>query len=276
MSEPLPVREVVHLRAHLGVRLVRVGEDAVRGELNLSTRTKTSDGRLSLGALATIVDVGAMFAARVAQNEEAAHVTTHLALRVPESPEGRRLYVDSEVVRAGRATIVSAVRVTDDDGNVVGIATVTSGALRGAGGSHQPDFRRPEGDFYDPPEVPGDGPPIDEFVTFTPVATAGTTRTYRIPFLETLRNVNGVLHGGGAAVLVEQAARRAAIDGGVERPAVDSLDIHYVAPGLVGPFELVVEAVGAGTAHVAMLVTMTDEGRDRRIVAVGMVGCHAR
>jgi uncharacterized protein (TIGR00369 family) len=276
MSEPLPVREVVHLRAHLGVRLVRVGEDVVRGELNLSTRTKTSDGRLSLGALATIVDVGAMFAARVAQNDEAAHVTTHLALRVPESPESRRLYIDSEVVRAGRATIVSAVRVTDDDGNVVGIATVTSSALPGTGGSHQPDFRRPEGDFYDPPEVPGDGPPIDEFVTFTLVATAGATRTYRIPFLETLRNVNGVLHGGGAAVLVEQAARRAAIDGGMERPAVDSLDIHYVAPGLAGPFVLVVEAVGAGTAHVAMLVTMTDEGRDGRIVAVGMVGCHGR
>jgi acyl-coenzyme A thioesterase PaaI-like protein len=117
MSEPLPVREVVHLRAHLGVRLVRVGEDAVRGELNLSTRTKTSDGRLSLGALATIVDVGAMFAARVAQNEEAAHVTTHLALRVPESPEGRRLYVDSEVVRAGRATIVSPTTTATSSGS---------------------------------------------------------------------------------------------------------------------------------------------------------------
>jgi len=27
---------------------------------------------------------------------------------------------------------------------------------------------------------------------------------------------------------------------------------------------------------VAMLVTMTDEGRDGRTVAVGMVGCHGR
>jgi uncharacterized protein (TIGR00369 family) len=276
VSEPLPVREVVHLRAHLGVRLVRVGEDTVRGELKLSARTKTSDGRLSLGALATIVDVGAMFAARVAQSGDAAHVTTHLALRVPESPESQRLYVDSDVVRAGRATVVSTVHISDDRGVVVGIATVTSGALRGAGGSHQPDFRRPEGDFYDPPEVPGDGPPIDQFVTFTPVAVAGATRTYRIPFLETLRNVNGVLHGGGAAVLVEQAARRAVLDAGLERPAVDSLDIHYVAPGLAGPFMLTVEAVGAGTGHVSMLVTMTDEGRDGRIVAVGMVGCHGR
>jgi hypothetical protein len=52
--------------------------------------------------------------------------------------------------------------------------------------------------------------------------------------------------------------------------------MEWVGSGLVGPFLLVVEAVGAGTAHVAMLVTMTDEGRDRRIVAVGMVGCHAR
>jgi acyl-coenzyme A thioesterase PaaI-like protein len=275
MSEPLPVREVVHLRAHLGVRLDRTAEDTVRGVFELSTRTRTSDGRLSLGTLATIVDVGAMFAARVAQGG-AAHVTTHLALRVPVQPTGRRLYVDSKVVRVGRATVVSAVHVSDDEGTVVGVATVTSGALRGSGGSHQPDFQRPEGDFYDPPAVPGEGPPIDEFVTLTPVGLAATTRTYRAPFLETLRNVNGVLHGGGAAVLVEQAARRAVLDAGMEAPMIDSLDIHYVAPGLVGPFVVAVEAVGGGTAHVAMLVTMTDEGRDGRIVAVGMVGCHGR
>ena len=275
MSEPLPVREVVHLRAHLGVRLDRTADDTVRGVFELSTRTRTSDGRLSLGALATIVDVGAMFAARVAQGGSA-HVTTHLALRVPVEPTGRRLYVDSNVVRVGRANVVSAVHVSDDDGTVVGLATVTSGALRGAGGSHQPDFQRPEGDFYDPPAVPGDGPPIDEFVTLTPVGLEGATRIYRAPFLETLRNVNGVLHGGGAAVLVEQAARRAVLDAGMAAPGIDSLDIHYVAPGLVGPFIVTVEAVGGGTAHVAMLVTMTDEGRGGRTVAVGMVGCHGR
>ena len=273
MSEPLPVRATVHLRAHLGVRLERTADDAVRGVFELCTRTRTSDGRLSLGALATIVDVGAMFAARVAQGG-GAHVTTHLALRVPVQPTGRRLYIDSDVARAGRANVVSAVHVTDDAGAVVGVATVTSGALRGTGGSHQPDFQRPDGDFYDPPAVPGDGPPIDEFVTFTPVGIAGTTRTYQAPFLETLRNVNGVLHGGGAAVLIEQAARRAVLDAGMDSPAIDGLDVHYVAPGLVGPFVIAVEAVGSGTGHVAMLVTLTDEGRDARTVAVGMVGCH--
>jgi acyl-coenzyme A thioesterase PaaI-like protein len=274
VSERLPVREVVHLRAHLGVRLDRLGDDSVRGVLTLSARTKTSDGQVSLGALATVVDVGAMFAARVAH--DGAHVTSHLALRVPTPPRGNHLYVDSAVVRAGRATVVSTVHVTDDDGAVVGLATVTSGALRGSGGSHRPDFQRPEGDFFDPPAVPGDGPPIDEFVVFTPVASVGTTRTYQIPFLETLRNVNGVLHGGGAAVLVEQAARRAMLDAGTERPVLDSLDIHYVAPGLTGPFVLAVEAVGAATEYVSMLVTMTDEGRDSRMVAVGMVGGHGR
>lgn len=274
MNERLPVREVVHLRAHLGVRLQQLSADTVRGVLTLSSRTKTSDGLVSLGALATVVDVGAMFGARAAQ--EGSHVTTHLALRVPTSPGGDHLYVNSAVVRAGRATVVSTVHVTDDDGAVVGLATVTSGALRGGGGSHRPDFQRPEGDFFDPPLVPGDGPPIDEFVVFTPVGLEGTTRTYRIPFQETLRNVNGVLHGGGAAVLVEQAARRAMLDAGTARPVVDSLDIHYVAPGLVGPFVLVVEAVGSAADYVSTLVTMTDEGRDDRIVAVGMVGCHGR
>src|SRR5262249_37163542 len=174
-----------------GVRLEQLTADTVRGVLTLSTRTKTSDGLVSLGALATVVDVGAMFGARAAQ--EGSHVTTHLALRVLTSPGGDHLYVDSAVVRGGRFTVAPLVHVTDEDGAVVGLATVTSGALRGAGGSPRADFRRPEGDFFAPPVVPGAGPPIDEFVVFTPVGLEGTTRTYQIPFLETLRNVNGVL-----------------------------------------------------------------------------------
>jgi acyl-coenzyme A thioesterase PaaI-like protein len=270
MTEPLPTKDVVHLRAHLGVRMELLPDDSVRGVLTVGSRSCTSDGRVSLGALATMIDVAALFGSRRAQT--APHVTTHLALRVPAPPRSGYLYGDSAVAKAGRSTTVSVVHLSDDDGRVVGLGTVTSGALGGDGGSHQPDFQRPEGDFYDPPVVPGEGPPIDEFAAMAP---AGPGR-YRVRFIETLRNVNGVLHGGGAAVLVEQAARQAAVDAGMSRPAIDSLDVHYVAPGLVGPFLASVDAVGDPIGRLSLLVNLTDEGRSGRLVTVGLIGARGR
>jgi len=268
MSNPLPTRDIAHLRAHLGVRLERLAADKVRGVLELGSRARTRDGQVSLGALATVVDVAALFTAKA--SNPAPQVTSHLALRLPLAPADGRLHTDSSVVRSGRSGVVSLVHVTDDTGRIVGVATVTSGALAGAGGSHQPDFQRPDDDFYEPSRLPGDGPPIDEFLAMSP---AGPGR-YRMAFHETLRNVNGVLHGGGGALVIEQAARHGIADAGGRGAVVDSLDVHFVAPGLVGPFLASVEVVGDGPGPRSAVIEVVDEGRAGRLVVMGMVGCH--
>ncbi|HSS10097.1 MAG TPA: hotdog domain-containing protein, partial [Acidimicrobiales bacterium] len=91
-------------------------------------------------------------------------------------------------------------------------------------------------------------------------------------FHETLRNVNGVLHGGGAALLVEQAARQAAatVDS-ASVAVVDSIDVHFLAPGLVGPFLATVQPL-AGRSSLVMAVEVTDEGNAGRPVTLGLVG----
>lgn len=266
MIDPPPTRDRLHLRAHLGVRLERLGADNVLGVLAMSARARTGDGQLSLGALATMVDVAALFGAR--SSHSAPHVTSHLALRVPTPVSSANLYGNATVVRAGSAAVVSLVHVSDDGGRVVGVATVTSGALRGARGSHRPEATRSGDDFFAPPSMADAGPPIDEFLAMT---SAGQS-AYRMAFHETLRNVNGVLHGGGGSLVIEQAARHALADAGFAAASVHSLDVHFVAPGLVGPFVAAVERLGSLSGPVTVVVNVTDEGRADRLIAVGLVG----
>jgi acyl-coenzyme A thioesterase PaaI-like protein len=92
-----------------------------------------------------------------------------------------------------------------------------------------------------------------------------------MPFHEILRNVNGVLHGGGATLLVEQAARQvAAAVGGGSEAVVDGIEVHFLAPGLTGPFLASVEPLAGGSSIVAG-VEATDLGRGGRPIALGLV-----
>jgi acyl-coenzyme A thioesterase PaaI-like protein len=265
-----PKQQVVHLRAHLGVRLERSDEYAVRGVLPLTSRCRTRRGHLSLGAIATMVDVAAVMRANRAHPSPL--VTSHLSLRVPGFPDSRLLQAYSVVVRAGRARVVSAVQVTDQRGHLVGLGTVSSDALTGDGTSHRRTAERDEDDFYIRRPPAEGGMPIDDFLALEPAGEVQGRQLLRMPFHETLRNVNGVLHGGGAALFVEEAARQAAAaveSGGGS--VVDSIDVHFLAPGLVGPFLATVQPLSERSSLV-MEVEVTDEGNGGRPVALGMVG----
>jgi uncharacterized protein (TIGR00369 family) len=272
----VPGREGTYLRAHLGVRMEPLGEDAIRGVVPVSARSRTTDGQVSLGALATMIDVVALFGSRAHHSE--LQVTSHLAVRLPTAPADGNIYATSEVLRAGRTGVVSLVHVRDEAGAEVGLATVTSGSLKGGagGGSHKFDRERRDDDFYRPASVPGDGPPIDQLLGLEPAVGADGRTGYRMAFHETLRNVNGVLHGGGGSLVIEQAGRETATDAGLAPFAVDSLDVHFIAPGLVGPFFAAVEMVGTPGGRHSVAVEVLDEGRNDRLVVAGLVGLGPR
>jgi uncharacterized protein (TIGR00369 family) len=199
-------------------------------------------------------------------------VTSHLALRIPGPLDDGVFYADSTVVRAGRARVISAVRVTDERDRVVGLGSVSSDALTGQGTSHQ-RARGPgeDDDFYSLGSAPESGVPIDDFLALEPGGERDGRVLFRMPFHEILRNVNGVLHGGAATLLVEQAARQVATvaDGGTEA-VVDGIEVHFLAPGLTGPFLASVRPLSAGSSIVAE-VEASDLGNGGRPVALGLV-----
>lgn len=263
-SEPL------HLRGHLAFCLEEVETGSPHGVLPLSPRTVHRDGSPSLGAIATMVDVVGMRAV----GHDGPMVTSHLALRLPSRPGGNELRSWGRSMRDGKTGGTALVHVVDEDGSTLGMATLTGAALAPGGGTHVKRSDGPD-DFFVRRPHPTGGPSPEEYIGLRRDGPRGAACRYRAAFHESLRNVNGVLHGGGACLITEQAARCAAADTGSPNTVFDSLDVHFLAPGVVGPFLAHVELVPATGDRRAFVVELFDAGRDERRIALGVLTGHA-
>jgi len=74
---------------------------------------------------------------------------------------------------------------------------------------------------------------------------------------------------GGVVALLGEAATYSAV-GALDGPpqVVDSLEVHYVAAGRVGPFRAVAEPIEWSPARCALRVEVSDLGRDRVIALI--------
>jgi hypothetical protein len=124
-----------------------------------------------------------------------------------------------------------------------------------------------------PPELPDTDnlPPLH--VVF------GATRDsdgWRLPRLDTRNaSTSASLHIGPIHVAFEAAAmERASEVAGAEVQAED-WDVHFVAPGTIGPFLVLVDALMGQGPRVACRLTLIDEGNDRSVVAVGAASFRA-
>jgi uncharacterized protein (TIGR00369 family) len=162
--------------------------------------------------------------------------------------------------------------VTDERHRVVGLGSVSSDALTGQGTSHRRALGpEDDDDFYRPGSPPDNDVPVDDFLALEPAGEHDGRMLFRMPFHEILRNVNGVLHGGAATLLVELAALRVAtaVEGGTEA-VVEAIEVHFLAPGLTGPFLASVKSLSGGSSIVAE-VEASDVGNGGRPVALGLV-----
>jgi hypothetical protein len=73
----------------------------------------------------------------------------------------------------------------------------------------------------------------------------------------------GPIHVAFEAAAMEVAAERAETD----RLQAEDWDVHFVAPGTVGPFLVVADLCGGRGQRVVVRLTLVDEGRDRAVVA---------
>jgi acyl-coenzyme A thioesterase PaaI-like protein len=273
-----------HLRHHLGVRLERDADGRPAAAMPLLPQHRTRHGAVSAGAVATLVDVASGLSSGDQGTGPA--VTSHLALRLPPVGGCGRLRAHPTIARAGRTSVVNVVHVVDPDrdgavGAAVGVATVTFTVLPGRGGSHVPD------PTLDVPSLwtNADQVPVD----MTTDELVGLRRrgdsthddaAYEMALAPHLRNVNGVLHGGGLVLAAEHAALTEAERAGVAQPAVDEIDVHFLAAATVGPLVATVMIVGdhgpgpdrGNRGRLTMLVDAVDEGHGGRRVGVALVG----
>jgi hypothetical protein len=78
------------------------------------------------------------------------------------------------------------------------------------------------------------------------------------------------LHIGPIHVAFEAAAmERASEVAGTDALQAEDWDVHFVAPGRIGPFLVLVDALMGHDRRVACRLTLIDEGNQQHVVAVG-------
>ncbi|MDQ1430769.1 MAG: hypothetical protein QOF40_1371 [Actinomycetota bacterium] len=119
-----------------------------------------------------------------------------------------------------------------------------------------------------PPELPDTDnlPPLH--VVF---GAARDSDGWRLPRLDARNaSTSASLHIGPIHVAFEAAAmERASEVAGAEVLQAEDWDVHFVAPGTIGPFLVLVDALMGQGPRVACRLTLIDEGNERSVVAVG-------
>jgi hypothetical protein len=169
-------------------------------------------------------------------------------------------------VRQGRTMGFSRSEITDaaQPGRVIAVTTGIGVKL----GDAPPGFR--------PIDLPPDIPDTDDLPPLHVVFGARRDPDgWRLPALDPrLASTSASLHLGPIHVVFEAAAMEAAAArAGTDAIQAEDWDVHFTAPGTVGPFLVAAEAVAGGDGRkgrVGVRLTLVDEGRDRKVVASGL------
>lgn len=265
----------------VGVDLREVGDwenGEVVGEATspLHDHLRAPGGGIRTGALLTMCDNVGGFCAGLAALPDGWVVSTNLTLTLTPARARGPLRLRSTVLRAGKAAIVTDVRVTDAgaEGAIIADAVLTSAVLVPEGGP--PQWARPA--HLQPPPHTSALPPLVEWLGIrdVPGAPAGVVE---LDVTDAVRNPWGIVHGGVTAALVDVAAERAVASAragsAVETVETGDVSLHFLAPSRVGPVQATATVTGERADGGVVLVEVRDMGRDR-VVARAVATVRAR
>jgi uncharacterized protein (TIGR00369 family) len=253
---------------YVGVDLREVGDwkaGEVIGEATspLHDHLRAPSGGMRTGALLTMCDNVGGFCAGLAALPDGWVVSTNLTLTVTPARAQGPLRLRSTVLRAGRAAIVTDVRVTDSGAGdaILADAVLTSAVLVPEGGP--PQWARPAHMQAPPPA--GELAPLVEWLGIRDVPGA-PPGVVELDVTDAVRNPWGIVHGGVTAALVDVAAERAVGSrsrGSESRVATGDVSLHFLAPARVGPVRATATIMGERSDGTVVLVEIRDVGRDR-------------
>jgi len=241
----------------MGSHLRRVGDTA---ECWLKVTPEISSHGVALGStLVMLVDVGAGWMAEMASDDDWSFTVDIGIRRAPVSTP--RIDGTPVVQRAGR-TISIDFPMTDEAGapTATGVSTFIR-LPRRPQDPPRPDFPTDSMAIWHPPEAP-----LAELLAARPSAAG-----LEVDLRPELLNPAGILQGGVAALLAELAAQQRLEAATGRRLVSTSFDVRYVTMGRVGPFDAVVEPIGAEMA----VVKVVDRGSDDAVVTHNLIGFSA-
>jgi uncharacterized protein (TIGR00369 family) len=235
---------------------VRPGGAELLGSVDLLDHLCGPDGSVRTGALLALADsVGGLTGGLASLPGWI--VSTNLMLRTTPTPVDAPLLLETRVIRAGKAAVVTEITVTDARRRPapVATATLTSAILEPENGP--PHWDRP---LLLEATAPHGADPLDAFVGIRPV----DDRTLRMDLREDLRNPWGILHGGISAALVDLAAVH------VAGTATTDVVMHFLRPGRVGPIAAVATPIGARADGTLVRIELRDEGAHGRVMVIAV------
>jgi len=239
---------------------------AARGRAPVDDHTRGEGGGLRTGGLLTSLDSLGGFTSGLAVLPRWI-VTTSLLATVSELRHVGPLGFRVDVVRRGRASVVTALEVVDEGAGDrhVAAATMTCAVLDP--GAMELQFDRPVVVPMPPPQQDPVGP--EEFFSIQP----GEGPVTRLLLDDRLRNPWGILHGGAVAMLADAAACRAARDvpgaAGPNGVAAADAVLNYLRPVKVGPVEARCTVLGTAAGRTVVRVAIHDVGADDRMTNLG-------
>ena len=170
--------------------------------------------------------------------------------------------VTRTTVRRGRTMGFSRSEIVDADNPQRTIAITTGIGI--TLGDAPPGFV--------PVDLPAGLPDTDDLPPL-PVVFGATREVdgWRLPRLSPRHaSTSASLHIGPIHIVFEAAAMEAAAEAaGTEELQAEDWDVHFVAPGTLGPFLVLVDALTGNDQRVACRLTLVDQGRGGNVVAAG-------
>jgi len=238
---------------------VEPGTAHLQGTAPASLSVRSADGGIAMGALLTLADsIGGLGGGLAALPGWV--VSTNLMLRAVNRQAVGPLGLESHVLRAGKRSTITEIRMIDtgSENTLVATGMLTSAVLEPVGGP--PAYDRPL--IVRAPDLdPSSELHLTEFLGAVPTAA----NQLLLPITDDLRNPWGILHGGVTAALVDLAGCHA-----TGAAATTDAVLHYLSPGRVGPVTATATSHGERTDGTIVRVEIRDQGAHDRLMAVAI------
>ena len=260
----------------LCIELVVTGTESATIQAPVVPETCSDNGVLYVGLLATLVDVlGGVIAIPAVSPDWIS--TSNLSIHTTRHVMSGRISAEGRVLRCGRTSVVVAVDILAEniampqERTLAGFATITYSRLPG---SKTKLKMKDAGNPHEIVRFSLKGQGLDKsFVQKTGIRVQdGPAGRLALEMDDYVRNSLGSLQGGMTALLADLAGRHAACHTTGKTGETRDLVIHYMSPGIKGPFQTTADVLRMDRHSALSRIRVLDQGNDHRLMAVVLNG----
>ena len=263
-----------HMLRDLSIEVVTKGKAGATIQAPVVPQICSESACMYVGLLATLVDVlGGVIAIPAVSPDWIS--TSNLSIHTTRHVRSGRIVAEGHVLRAGRTSVVIGVDIQTEKSGLphkmapAGFAMITYSRLPGnkttlqmktSGNPHESVRFSLKGTGLHKPFVEKAGVRIID----------RASGRLALKMDDYVRNSLGSLQGGMTAFLAELAGQYIVCDSTGKPGQTSDLVIHYMSPGITGPFETMAEVLRMDRRSALTRIHVVDQGNDHRLMAVVM------